>query len=152
MADIELPQQIHDYLVGGHAVMIATIEPDGTPYTSVVGSCIVLPDHRLRFAAWGRGRTLEDIRNSGRASVVTLGEDLVWSLRGRATIIKDPMDASAFPPHPYVMVEIDPDSVDDLLGTQKSERMIHQYSGDNVAERTRRRDDLIEEMRSHQMG
>jgi hypothetical protein len=152
MTRIELDDGVRGYLVGGHAVMIATIEPDGSPYTSVVGSCVVLPDGRLRFAAWGAGRTLEDIRRSGRASAVTLGDDLVWSITGTAAVIKDPMQSSAFPPHPYSMVEITPETAENLLGDRKAQRLIHQYSGKRVEERTQYRDALLEELKTYDPG
>lgn len=149
MTQIDLTGAVRDYLVGGHAVMIATIEPDGDPYTSVVGSCVTVPSGRLRFASWGAGRTLQDIRSSGRASVVTLGDDLVWSIAGSAAVIKDPMDSSAFPPHPYAMVEIIPEVTQNLLGDRKAQRLIHQYSGKRVEERTRYRDALLAELKTH---
>jgi hypothetical protein len=149
MTQIELTQAAREYLIGGHAVMIATVEPDGTPYTSVVGSCVVVPSGRLRFAAWGAGRTLQDIRRSGRASAVTLGDDLVWSITGSAAVIKDPMKSSAFPPHPYVMVEITPEGTENLLGDRKAQRLIHQYSGKRVEQRTQYRDELLAELKTY---
>jgi hypothetical protein len=149
MTEVELNAGVREYLIGGHAVMIATVEPDGSPYTSVVGSCVVLPNGRLRFAAWGAGRTLQDIRQSSRASAVTLGDDLVWSVTGAASVIKDPMDSSAFPPHPYAMVEIIPDATADLLGDRRSERLIHSYSGKRVEERTHYRDALLTELKTY---
>lgn len=149
MTQIELAEAVRDYLIGGHAVMIATIEPDGSPYTSVVGSCVVVPSGRLRFAAWGAGRTLQDIRLSGHASAVTLGDDLVWSITGSAAVIRDPMNSSAFPPHPYAMVEIIPEATEDLLHDRQAQRLIHQYSGKRVEERTRYRDALLAELKTY---
>lgn len=152
MSETVLPAAIRDYLVGGRAVLIATVDTDGLPYSSVVGSCVALPDGRLRFAAWGRGSTLEALRTSGTACVVTLGEGAIFSLSGKATVVKSPMDSSAFPPHPYVMVEIQPEETRDLLAGRRVTSFVHEYEGDNVAERLERRDALIAELRAHPTG
>jgi len=53
---MEIPDAVLRYLTGGHAALISTITEDGTPYGSVAGSTVALPDGRLRFAAWGGAR------------------------------------------------------------------------------------------------
>lgn len=152
MTQAELAEAVAGYLVGGRAALIATVDADGVPYSSVVGSCVALPDGRLRFAAWGRGRTLAGIRSSGRACVVTLGEDTVVSLAGPAGVVKDPMEHSAFPPHPYAMVEIAPEEVKDLRAGRRTTSFVHAYEGDNADERLQRRDALLDELRTHPTG
>jgi hypothetical protein len=80
--------------------------------------------------------------------VITLGDDLVWALEGSAEVIKDPMDNSSFPPHPYAMVEINPRSAHDMRGDRRTSAFAHEYSGRSVEERLARRDAMIEEMRA----
>lgn len=152
MTQADLSEAVARYLVGGRAALIATVDADGIPYSSVVGSCVALEDGRLRFGAWGRGRTLAALRSSGRACVVTLGEDTVVSLAGPATVVKDPMECSAFPPHPYAMVEIVPEEIHDLRAGRKTTSFVHQYEGDDASERLERRDALLDELRTHPSG
>jgi hypothetical protein len=147
---MHLPDAVMNYLTGGHAALISTVAEDGTPYGSVVGSTVALPDGRLRFAAWGRGKTLASIASSGVACVVTLGDNCVWALRGPAAVIKPTMDASAFPPHPYSMVEIRPQEVTDLLGGRRNTGLRHEYSDDDTGERMRRRQAILDELRSYE--
>jgi hypothetical protein len=64
-------------------------------------------------------------------------------------VIKDPMKSSAFPPHPYVMVEITPEGTENLLGDRKAQRLIHQYSGKRVEQRTQYRDELLAELKTY---
>ncbi|AXV06667.1 hypothetical protein DVS28_a1982 [Euzebya pacifica] len=66
-----------------------------------------MDERTLRFAAFSNGRTLANIRRDGRVFLETLGDDLVVGIRGLAAIVKEPMDASAYPPHHYAMVQID---------------------------------------------
>lgn len=147
---MQLPDAVMSYLTGGHAALISTIAEDGTPYGSVVGSTVALPDGRLRFAAWGRGKTLASIGRSGVACVVTLGDDCVWALRGPAEVVRPTMDASAFPPHPYGMVEIRPEEVTDLLGDRHCTGLRHEYSDDGTGVRMQRRQAILDELLTYE--
>lgn len=150
MTDYPTPPEVQAYLVGGHAALISTIADDGTPYGSVVGSTVALPDGRLRFAAWGRGKTLASIAESGIATVVTLGDDCVFAMRGPASVVKPVMDASAFPPHPYAMVEVRPESVTELLRGRHCRGLRHRYSNDDTGVRMQRRQAITDELLTYE--
>lgn len=146
----ELPGRVIDHLVGGHPVAVATRSENGHPYLSIVGSCVAIDATTLRFAAFSSGTTLANIRRDGRVFVETLGDDLVVGIEGLARIVKEPMQASAYPPHHYAMVEIEVANVkDDHPPGAKIIGMTYgfDYSRD-PEERLRRRRSLLEEIRS----
>lgn len=147
----ELPDRVVAHLVGGHPVAVATRSETGHPYLSIVGSCVAVDATTLRFAAFSGGTTLANIRRDGRVFLETLGDDLVVGIEGQARIVKEPMEASAFPPHHYAMVEIEVVNVkDDHPPGAKINGMTYgfDYSRD-PEERLRRRRSLLDEIRSH---
>jgi hypothetical protein len=146
-----LPQEVIDYLVGGRPVAIATAGPDGVPYGGIIGSCIALDERTLRFAAFAASQTVSNLRERSGIFVETLGDDLVIGVSGRASIVKDPMEASAYPPHHYVMVEVAVERVkDDHPPGIKITGLTYDYSASRrPAVRAQRRDDVGEELRAH---
>jgi hypothetical protein len=146
-----LPREVIDYLVGGNPVSIATVGPAGEPYGGIIGSCIALDASTLRFAAFGSGHTVVNLRERPGIFVETLGDGLVIGISGTARIVKDPMDASAYPPHNYVMVEVTVRHVkDDHPPGVTITGMSYNYSGSRQpATRRSRRDAIGEELRAH---
>jgi len=61
------------------------------------------------------------------------------------------MDASAFPPHPYGLVEIRPEVVTDLRGGWHTKGLRHEYSDDGTGVRMRRRQAILDELLSYQL-
>ncbi len=145
-----LPPEAVEWLVGGNPVALATVDPDGHPYGGIVGSCIALDEKTLRFAAFSTGQTLRNVRATGRIFVETLGDDLVIGISGAARVVKDPMDASAYPPHHYVMVEIAVEHVkDDHPPGVQVHGMSYDYGYSRQPEvRAGRRDELTAELRT----
>lgn len=146
----KLPQQAVDWLVGGNPVAISTVDEDGHPYGGIVGSCVAIDATTLRFAAFSSGATLRNIRSSGRVFIETLGDGLVVGASGRARVVKDPMDASAYPPHHYVMVEVTVESVkDDHPPGVRIQGMRYDYANSRQPEaRAERRNAIAAELRA----
>jgi hypothetical protein len=146
-----LPPEVIRYLVGGNPVSVATVGPAGNPYGGIIGSCVALDESTLRFAAFGAGRTVANVRENPGIFVETLGDDLVIGIAGTARIVKDPMDASAYPPHHYVMVEVSVSHVkDDHPPGITITGMSYDYSGSRQpGARRSRRDAIGEELRAH---
>lgn len=147
----EIPQKVVDWLVGGHPVAIATVDPNGSPYGGIIGSCVALDQQTLRFAAFSTGSTVQNIRANGRIFVETLGDDLVIGMSGSARIVKDPMDASAYPPHHYLMVEVSVENVkDDHPPGIRIVGMSYDYANSRQPDvRRGRRDEITVELRAH---
>ena len=98
-----LPDAVVGFLCGGQAVVLATVDPQGNPFTTLM-TWVVARDHRtLVFAVDQRGRALHNIRANGRVALEILGDDVTYGCRGRAHLVKDAMTT---PPFPSAMVEV----------------------------------------------
>lgn len=143
----ELPDEGLEWLIGGNPVVVATVDAEG-PYACIVGSCVALDKSTLRFAMFGTSRTLDNLRADGRVFVETLGDDLVLGITGTAAVVKDPMEASAYPPHAYVMIEVKISAVkDDYPPGSKITGMSYDFAASrDPEERMTRRSKLIDEL------
>jgi hypothetical protein len=100
----ELPPEIVELLPGRRPCAVATVAEDGGPYVCLMAGVIAVSPTRLRLGCWGTGTTVANIRRTGRVTVETLGPRAVAIICDAGTI-RDPMENSMFPPHPYVLVE-----------------------------------------------
>lgn len=99
----QLPPEVVADLPGGNPCAVATIDEGGRPYLCIMAGVVALSPTTLRLGCWGAGTTLKNIRRTGLVTVETLGPQAI-SIQCEAAIVKDPMDASMFPPYPYVLV------------------------------------------------
>lgn len=150
----EIPEAAVAWLVGGNPVAVATVDADGSPYGGILGSCVALDRKTLRFAAFGAGQTVRNVRAHGRIFIETLGDGLVIGMAGAARVVKDPMDASAYPPHHYVMVEVAVERVkDDHPPGIRITGMSYDYANSRQpGERKKRRSEITDELLSHPRG
>lgn len=147
-AGTQLPDRVVDWLVGGHPIVVATVDDSGCPYTCIVGSCVAIDSTRVRFALFSNSRTLANLRDRPSIFLETLGDGLVFGISGTARVVKDPMVASAYPPHHYTMVEVVVDSVkDDHPPGVRITGMSYDFAASRQPdERLRRRQQLTEEI------
>lgn len=99
-----LPDIVVEMLPGGHPCAVATVAQDGRPYLCLMAGVVAISPTTLRLGCWGAGTTVANIRREGTVTIETLGPKAI-SIQCDARILKEPMDASMFPPHPYVLVD-----------------------------------------------
>ena len=97
----------------GSAVIVATVDPDGSPHTAPFGSLCLVSPSKLRFGCDRKHDTYANIRRNGKTVVSLLAPpDIALSIRGRARVLKERMnlvDSDA-------IIEIDVEDVkDDLI-------------------------------------
>lgn len=147
-AGSHIPDRVVDWLLGGNPIVVATVGGDGRPYSCIVGSGVAIDTSTVRFALFSNSRTLANIRANSAVFIETLGDGLVFGMSGTARVIKNPMEASAYPPHHYTMVEVVVDGVkDDHPPGVRITGMKYDFSPSRrPAERLRRRQQLCAEL------
>ena len=101
-------------------VIVSTVDPDGRPRTAPSGSLRAISPRPLRLACNHHHDTYANLRRHGQVSVALLAPpSIAVSIRGRARVVKEQMDAA----ENLVIVEIDVEEVkNDMMrrGTIKS--------------------------------
>lgn len=99
----EMPKELVQYLLGGQACVIGTVDAEGKPLTTLMTWVVARDPQTITVAIDTRGRALKNIRASPAVAVEVLGDDLCYGLRGVAVVEKELMDS---PPFPCALVAI----------------------------------------------
>jgi len=91
-----MPPRLVQFLVGGETCVVATVDEQGWPGTSLITWAVARNPQTLAMAMDLRGRALRNLRASGRIAVEVLGDDLCYGVRGRAAVEKDTMKSTPF--------------------------------------------------------
>ena len=102
-APAEMPPHLVQFLLGGQALVVATVAEDGTPTTSLMTWAVARNPQTLTLAVDTRGRSLRNLRANGKVAIEILGDDLCYGLRGTAVIEKEQMQS---PPFPCALVSV----------------------------------------------
>jgi hypothetical protein len=94
---MEMPPELVRKLLGGQTCVVATVDEQGQPSTTVVTWVAARNPQTIALAADLRGRALQNIRLNGRVAVEVLADDLTYGLRGKAVVEKDTMASTPFP-------------------------------------------------------
>lgn len=99
MADApgEMPPALVQFLLGGQTCVVATVDEQGSPMTTLMTWVVARNQHTLTMAIDTRGRSLGNVRKNPSVAVEVLGDDLCFGLRGVATVEKELMDSTPFP-------------------------------------------------------
>ena len=99
MADApgEMPLPLVQFLLGGQTCVVATVDEQGAPMTTLMTWVVARNPRELSMAIDTRGRALRNVRANGRIAVEVLGDDLCFGLRGTATVEKELMASTPFP-------------------------------------------------------
>jgi hypothetical protein len=88
--------------------IVATVNPDGTPHTAPFGSLRAFTSHSLRLICFRHRPTYANLCRDGRVKIAVLAPpNIAVSIRGRARIIEERMDAS----DQYAIIGIDIEEV-----------------------------------------
>jgi pyridoxamine 5'-phosphate oxidase-like protein len=85
-------------LKGGTAVVLATVNEDGTPTTAINTWVVAKNESTVAFAVDSRSSAFVNI-SAGRRRVAfeLLADDLILAVRGTATIVKNRLESVPFP-------------------------------------------------------
>ena len=100
MPDASLPQMpLHlvQFLLGGQTCVVATVDEQGTPQTTLMTWVVARNPQTLTIAVDSRGRSMRNLRGNPRVAVEVLGDDLCYGLRGTAVVEKETMASAPFP-------------------------------------------------------
>jgi flavin reductase (DIM6/NTAB) family NADH-FMN oxidoreductase RutF len=102
----EMPKELVQFLIGGQTCVVASVDPQGRPVTSIMTWVVARDPETLAIAIDSRSRALANVRANGQLAIEVLGDDLCFGLHGTAVVEKERLDSSPFP-SALVAVRID---------------------------------------------
>ena len=93
----EMPKELVQFLIGGQTCVVASVDPEGRPVTSIMTWVVARDTQTVAIAVDSRSRALANVRANGQLAVEVLGDDLCYGLRGTAVIEKETMTSAPFP-------------------------------------------------------
>jgi flavin reductase (DIM6/NTAB) family NADH-FMN oxidoreductase RutF len=102
-APAEMPPQLVQFLLGGQALVVATVDERGAPVTSLMTWAVARNPLTVALAVDLRNRSLRNLRMNPKVAIEVLGDDLCYGLRGTAVVEKELMES---PPFPCALVSV----------------------------------------------
>jgi len=96
-AAAEMPPSLVQFLLGGQPLVVATVDEQGAPGTTLMTWAVARNPRTLTLAVDTRGRALRNLRANGKVAVEVLGDDLCYGLLGTAVVEKELMESPPFP-------------------------------------------------------
>src|SRR2546423_14450232 len=93
----EMPPPLVQFLLGGQALVVATVDEQGAPLTTLMTWAVARNPRTLTLAVDTRGRAMRNIRSNGKVAVEGRGDDPCYGVRGAAGIEKGRMGSGPFP-------------------------------------------------------
>lgn len=93
----ELTEELVAFLSGGRPTVVATVEPDGGPATTLMSWLIALDSTRVRLCVDTRSRAFRNLAERPQVALEILGDELTWGVRGEARVLREHMDTTPFP-------------------------------------------------------
>lgn len=92
-----LPQTVVATLVGGQSCVLATLDQDGRPSTSLMTWLVASDQHRLALCVDKRSRSYENLRQRSAVAIEILADNVVCGVKGAARLVLDEMKSPPFP-------------------------------------------------------
>jgi hypothetical protein len=92
-----MPPHLVQFLLGGQACVVATVDEQGAPQTTLMTWVVARNPQTLAIAVDTRSRAMRNLRANSRVGVEVLGDNLCYGLRGTAVVEKEAMQAAPFP-------------------------------------------------------
>ena len=92
-----MPRELVQYLIGGQTCVVASVDPEGRPVTSIMTWVVARDTQTVAIAVDIRSRALANVRATGQLALEVLGDDLCFGLRGVAVVEKERLDSAPFP-------------------------------------------------------
>jgi len=95
-APAEMPPHLAQFLMGGKTCVVATVDEEGLPQTTLMTWVVARNPQTVAIAVDTRSRALRALRANGRIALEVLGDDLCYGLRGTALVEKELMQSAPF--------------------------------------------------------
>ena len=96
-APTEMPPHLVQFLLGGQALVVATVDEQGYPHTTLMTWAVARNPQTLTLAVDTRSRSMRNIRAHPKVAIEVLGDDICYGLRGTAVVEKELMQSAPFP-------------------------------------------------------
>lgn len=106
----ELPEEVARMLTGGQACVVATVNEQGMPDTTLMTWVVARNERLLALCVDTRSRAYENLLVRPAVAIEVLGDDVTVGVRGVASVEKAQMKAAPFP---CAIVRVDVDEVRD---------------------------------------
>jgi hypothetical protein len=93
----EMPSELVQFLSGGQSCVVATVDDEGRPVTTLMTWVVARNPMTLTIAIDQRGRALRNLLKRPQVAIEVLGDDLCFGVRGRAVVEKEAMASAPFP-------------------------------------------------------
>ena len=87
----EMPPPLVQFLLGGQTCVVATVDEQGRPMTTLMTWVVARNPQTLTLAVDTRAKSLRNMRTHPQVAIEVLGDDLCYGLRGMAVIEKEQM-------------------------------------------------------------
>ncbi len=92
-----LPDELVRHLTGGQLSVVASLEEDGRPVTTLMSWVVALSPKRIALCVDSRSRTYRNLVDRRHAALEVLGDGLTWGVKGTSRLAKERMEATPFP-------------------------------------------------------
>jgi len=96
-APVEMSPKLVQFLLGGQPLVVATVDEECAPTTSLMTWAVARNPRTLTLAVDTRGRAMRNLRANGNVAIEVLGDDLCYGLRGIAVVEKETMASAPVP-------------------------------------------------------
>lgn len=93
----ELPLEVARKLTGGQACVVATVDSQGFPDTTLMTWVVARSERLLALCVDTRSRAYENLVARADVAIEVLGDDITLGVRGVASVEKAQMTAAPFP-------------------------------------------------------
>lgn len=93
----ELPPEVTAAVTGGQANVVATLDSDGHPSTTLMTWVVARDARRLAMCVDRRSRSFRNLSERPYVAIEILADDVVCGVKGSARLVKETMDSPPFP-------------------------------------------------------
>ena len=92
-----MPPHLVQFLLGGQTCVVATVDEQGVPQTTLMTWVVARNPQTLTVAVDKRSRSMRNLKANSSVAIEVLGDDLCYGLRGTAVVEKETMASAPFP-------------------------------------------------------
>src|SRR5256885_8993349 len=81
-----MPKELVQFLIGGQTCVVASVDPEGRPVTSIMTWVVARDTRTIAIAVDTRSRALANVRANGQRAIAVLGADPCFGLPGTALV------------------------------------------------------------------
>lgn len=93
----ELPEPVARGLTGGQSCVVATVDADGRPDTTLMTWVVARSERLLALCVDTRSRAFQNLQGNADVALEVLGDEVTLGVRGIARVEKEQLNAAPFP-------------------------------------------------------